>query len=456
LGRRGRDLPGRAGRVRPGPDCGLEAHITCGRDGHTTFLTASRQGIGYTVTMSDSNDKKPKGPAFLRPFQPAEGRPKDCKLHGRRRGALILGGAVVTLLSLGLGLFPGLVESLYASGLSHLIARGLAAASGLVPTSLAEALLVLAAGWFLFVGGRAAWFVVRRRRGVLNALAGGVLHFGAIASVVAALFFVLWGLNYSRPGLIERMDWQAHAAPPESARAQARELRDLARKLVDAANEAYVETHGQRDLGVPSSSLMDWRDLDAAIDDGYARLAEDLPFESGFGAPRGSSKPVTLSVLMNYLHISGFYFPWTGEANVSRLQPGCVLPFVIAHEKAHQRGVASEDEANFVGFAASIRSSDPYVRYTGYLYAQRQILWELMAVDPAAALKLIDRRLPGVQRDVDGIREYWSHYQQGVAAVTGELSRAVNDTYLRANRVEGGIRNYDMSTALIITYYRSR
>ena len=41
---------------------------------------------------------------------------------------------------------------------------------------------------------------------------------------------------------------------------------------------------------------------------------------------------------------------------------------VIAHHKAHQRGYAKEDEANFVGYVICINSTDPPVRYSGYLY----------------------------------------------------------------------------------------
>jgi hypothetical protein len=388
-------------------------------------------------------------------FTPSDAMPKDRGLYAKRRGIIIAAGLVITAICWGLGQSSDFVESVYAAHLTHPISRGLAAVSGLLVTSVAEALVIIFAAWFLFLWLRACVHVIRRKRRALNAVAGGALHLGAFASVVAATFFVLWGLNYSRPPLPERMNWEAHTEPPSDRQAQADELYHLADYLVESTNVAYNTAMGAPDYGTPSAPAGDWVALNAAIDQGFEVLAEDLRFEAGFEKPRGLAKPMTLSALMNYLHIGGFYFPWTGEANFSRLQPGCVLPFVIAHEKAHQRGVASEDEANFIGFAACIRSDDPYVRYSGYLFAQRQILGALMRVDAERGTELLRQRLPGVQRDVDDMHGFWETYTKGVAGVTGEVSRVVNDTYLKANRVEGGVENYGMSTQLIIVYYRA-
>lgn len=43
---------------------------------------------------------------------------------------------------------------------------------------------------------------------------------------------------------------------------------------------------------------------------------------------------------MSRINYTGFFFPYTAEANVNVDSPLCMLPSTIAHELAHQRGVA--------------------------------------------------------------------------------------------------------------------
>jgi hypothetical protein len=70
---------------------------------------------------------------------------------------------------------------------------------------------------------------------------------------------------------------------------------------------------------------------------------------------------------MTYTHISGVYTFFTGEANLNVNFPDYVLPYTAAHEFAHQRGIAREDEANFVAFLVCMESDDAYIRYSGAL-----------------------------------------------------------------------------------------
>ena len=69
-----------------------------------------------------------------------------------------------------------------------------------------------------------------------------------------------------------------------------------------------------------------------------------------------------------------------------------------------------------------------------------------------AFLRQVERRHPGVQRDVDFSRAFWTGYDGPVA----QLSSAVNDAYLRANAVEGGVKSYGRSLELLIRWARAR
>ncbi|MBZ0137232.1 MAG: DUF3810 domain-containing protein [Planctomycetes bacterium] len=408
-----------------------------------------------TVDMQ-SNKKQPLPIGWFALFTPSDAMPRDRGLYVKRRGVIILIGVVVLAIAWGLGQSADFVENVYADGFGQSIGRGLATVSGVVPTSLAEVVITLLSLWLLVHAARAAWHVGWRKRRALNAVACGGLHFGAIALTLLALFYVFWGLNYSRAPLIERQDWTPHAKAPENREAQTDELAALCEELVLITNQAYTASLGTEDYGGPSSPRTEWINVDRAIDAGYGNVRHELQLDGSFAASRGPAKPVALSVLMDYLQIGGFYFPWTGEANYNRNQPEVSIPFVIAHEKAHQRCITSEDEANFMGFLACTRSGDAYVAYSGYLFAQRQLLGELAPLDPARTKELIAMRVPGVQRDVDAIRAYWREYETGVAGFIGSISTFFNDTYLKANKVEGGVQSYRLSAKLLVVYARKQ
>lgn len=359
----------------------------------------------------------------------------------------------------GLGVLGGLrilsrwqyaVEAVYATHVGPAIVRLLATVSGLVPVSLVEMVVLAAVVWWL----RPMWAAARAvRDGTRRGREVAIVHLARSAAtlvVTAATFYLSWGLNYARPDLVTRQGWEAYARTQGDDSAAIAELAGISQALVEAGNEAYRQATGATDLGRPSHPVTGQAALDGAIDVGYERVAHLLGLPHSFAASRGRAKPVAISIVMSYAGIVGFYFPWTGEANYDRLVPAWQLPHAIAHEKAHQRGVASEDEASFMGYLATAQSDEPYVRYSGCLFAQRQLLAELWQLDRARASEIVARRLPGVQRDVDAGNAYWRRYE-------GRASRAnrdLNDAYLSFHGVAGGIESYSRSARLLVIFSR--
>ncbi|MCX5758615.1 MAG: DUF3810 domain-containing protein, partial [Candidatus Hydrogenedentes bacterium] len=304
--------------------------------------------------------------------------------------------------------------------------------------------------WLLALACRAVYHVIRGRRRWTNALACGLLHGGAVLGVLLAAFYWGWGFNYDRAGLIDRMQWQAYAEPPKDA-AAIDELERICRELVDATNRAYEASTGGKDAGVPTSVPLSRKALNMAIDGAYRRVADDLHLHPSFAASRGLAKPVFFSEIMSYTLILGVYCPFTGEANYNRNMPACEIPEVIAHEKAHQRGVTSEDEANFFGYLVCASSKNAYLQYSAYLTAQRRFLSELIARAPDRGKALLKERDPGVQRDVDACNAFVKAHAGRISQVQGR----VNDMYLKANRVKQGVKAYGMSARLIMAYARA-
>jgi len=339
---------------------------------------------------------------------------------------------------------PEAVEKYYAGGVWPAFSRPFSRLTGVVPFSLAEALLFAYVLWTVAAVLLALRNVVTRRRRAGNALAGGVRRVLGHSGVFAFLFYVLWGFNYARPPFEVRQGWPAWEGASRA------ELAELAGQAVAASNDLYLELHGKADAGEPTAVPEDTAPLERALDEGWARAIELLSLDARLAGPFGHAKRPLSSELIARLGITGIYSPFTAEANVLRGVPAMRLPHTMAHEKAHQRGITSEADASFVGFTAAALSPDPLARYAAAMFAASQLLTTLAAADPEAHARIAASRLAGTRRDLADLA-VWINRFNGVA---DRVATAVNDRYLRVNRVPGGVTNYGRSVRLLIEYAR--
>lgn len=353
------------------------------------------------------------------------------------------------MLALGLGLQalanynPQLVERYYSQGLYPFIARSLSFVNQWSRFSLAELLLLwllLGALWWLV---RQVRRVIRREITVRDRLLSLGLRLLLIAGGGTLLFLLLWGLNYQRLPLHRSLALTDRAPETE-------EILVITRAIVDGINQNYEAAAKDQNWTDHSRLPYDRARLSALIEAAYQK---DMLLPSGISRLSGPAKPVMFSSLMSWFGISGVFNPFTGEPNYNTAQPDCDLPFVIAHEKAHQRGFAHESEANFAAFLICVNADDPYVRYSGYLHALSVVraFGRLHGdVVPAERYRAIISQLgQGPRADLAFINSFWQRYQ-GRLMQTGQQ---VNDRYLKANRVAGGVASYNQADNLIIQYY---
>lgn len=343
---------------------------------------------------------------------------------------------------------PERVERWFVEGIGPPIQWLLNRPSSAVSFSIAEwvegVAIAVAIGWLVWLA-RAWWRGAGHRTQIVG---DALLTLWIAATLIGCLFYASWGLAYARPPVDERLGWVESGRALEPIGAD--ELVVLGDLLVDRVNALYLELHRWPDAYHETRAPNGLPAADTELDVGYQHLVGAIRLHPTVARSRGPTKPLLSSVVFSYLGIGGFYFPFTSEANINADAPDWQQPHTMAHEKAHQRFVASENEANFYGFLACIHSDDPFVRYSGWLFAQRQVLSALRDTDPWAFYRVIERRLPGVQRDVLFARAFWSQYD-GPVSVLGD---AVNDRYLRFNGVEGGVRSYSRSLELVVEWWR--
>jgi uncharacterized protein DUF3810 len=158
------------------------------------------------------------------------------------------------------------------------------------------------------------------------------------------------------------------------------------------------------------------------------------------------------SRVFSYLGITGIFFPWTGEPNVNADVPDPDIPFAIAHEMAHARGFAREEEAGYVGYLACGFHPDADFRYSGVLAASIYALNALGGVDRAGHRELQDRRSPAVRRDLRALQEWSDRYSGRIS----RASRSINNAYLRSQGQAEGVRSYGRMVDLLVAERRAR
>lgn len=349
--------------------------------------------------------------------------------------SLLLLAAAVGLNYAG-SLAPTWVERLYSRGIYPLLGQALSRATRVVPFSLAEAMVVtlliglpiLCLRWLI-----ASW------RNPMNWLRGvGRAVFTMI--VIYSLFLLVWGLNYHRLPLA---DIAKLPVQPSSIT----ELTTLSRDLLDRANELRL-TLPEDAAGVMRLTGGKWRALSRA-DLGYRQAAKSLPAIGGsYGLPKG----VYLSEPWAYTGISGMYFPFTGEANVSIAEPDPFVPATACHEMAHQRGFAREDEANYLAYLTCISHPDPEFQYSGLLLALTNCARALRAQDEAAYAALREDFGPGLMRDLTANQQFWQRH----AGPIERLSERINDNYLKAQGQTDGVQSYGRMVDLLLAEQRLR
>ena len=177
------------------------------------------------------------------------------------------------------------------------------------------------------------------------------------------------------------------------------------------------------------------------------QLGETYPQLAGnYPRPKGLAGSWILSVQQ----LSGVYSPFTVEANYNRDMTDYNIPHTICHELSHLKGFMREDEANFIGYLAYIRSEHPAFRYSGYLTGWIYACNALAAEDPETYSQLRQQLSPAVQQQLQENNAFWDRYE-GKAA---EAASRINDSYLKFHQQEDGVKSYGRMVDLMLAYYR--
>ncbi|HXB06750.1 MAG TPA: DUF3810 domain-containing protein [Puia sp.] len=330
-----------------------------------------------------------------------------------------------------LSFFPSAVERYYSTGVYVLLSRGQRILFGWIPFSFGDCLYFAAGIWLLIALIRTIRTFIRREAGwpwFLSFVRRTVL----VCLCVYVLFNGLWGLNYDRRGIAWQLKLKVHPYTTD-------ELKYLTERLVIRLN------------GLDSLARLDRPELDRHrfLFAGATRAYDSLGFrDERFRYPFPSVKSSLFSYIGLYLGYSGYYNPFTGEAQVNTRQLPFTQPYTTCHEMGHQLGYARENEANFAGYLAARSSSDPAFRYSAYFDLWLYATAEMYSRDSAFVRAQIKRLHPAIRQDYRDQRTFSRKYANPLETQVWQLYGG----YLRANRQPKGIVTYSEVTAWLIAW----
>lgn len=328
---------------------------------------------------------------------------------------------------------PAMVERFYSIGLYPLISHFLKFIFGWLPYSVGDIL-------YGFFTGLLLWKLAKIIKAALkNEITKERLKEVSYKAVifmlqVYVLFNLLWGINYNRKGIVGQLGISVE-------KYSSADLKNIDSLLLLKVNDRKMAAIRQAAYETVDTVIFN-RAISA-----YQQAEKQYPF---LQYQTVSLKKSMWGWLGNYLGFTGYYNPFTGEAQVNTTVPRFLQPFTTCHEIAHQLGYAKEDEANFVGYLAASASTDTFFHYSVYLdlfiYANRN----LYAVDSSAAKSFAKQLLPEVRADL----KEWDKFNRQHRNPVEPVIHWMYGKYLEGNQQPLGVLSYDEVTGYLIAYYK--
>ena len=140
--------------------------------------------------------------------------------------------------------------------------------------------------------------------------------------------------------------------------------------------------------------------------------------------------------------ITGVSFNAFGEANINTMNTKVNLPFTIAHELAHNKGVMREDDANKLAFYVCLNSESPYLRYsayTSYFYQMRSMVsGSYLTESEREGLHAVN---PAFNKTQSYVNQFWKKHN-----LLEDIGNWFNNLYIKSSGVKEGTSSYSGGT----------
>lgn len=172
------------------------------------------------------------------------------------------------------------------------------------------------------------------------------------------------------------------------------------------------------------------------------RKAYEIVTDPYFASHNGAVKPMLSSFIYREFQITGVTFAPFAESNINTLNASGDIPFTVAHELAHTKGVMREEDANMLAFYVCLNSENAYLRfsaYNRYFYLIRKLNSSLyMSTEERETLVPIDNAF---NKYAAFEYKYWDEHD-----LLGNFADWINNLYIKSSGDSNGTASYNGGT----------
>ena len=327
-----------------------------------------------------------------------------------------------------LGTQPQWIETYYSEGIYPYISQFSRLLFGWIPFSMGDVfytLLAFAALRYLYFHGKNLW---KRPRKFL-------LDVSCVLSVAYFIFHVLWGMNYYRFPINEKMNFEVEYNQED--------LVNFTFKVIETTNRLHsqLEKDSTKAIQLPYT-VQEIYDKTLESYESTAKIFPDLAYK------RPSLKSSLYSLPLTYMGYGGYINPFTNEAQVNKMVPVVRLPSISGHEVGHQVGYSSESDTNFIGLLVTSANPDPYFQYAAQSHGLAYCLSDLRKWDQEAFEVAYSKLRPGVKENYAELNRFWRSYENP----TEPIFKSMFNAFLKANSQERGIKSYNAVVGLLVGF----
>lgn len=327
-----------------------------------------------------------------------------------------------------LGMFPDFVEKWYSNGFYPKLAFLSRSVLGKLPFSFGDVL------YFILIVLLFRW-IWKHHIGFFKEWKNNGLAVLSWISVFYFFFHLLWGMNYYRVPLHEKLQIEKEYSQQQ--------LEVFIEKMILKTNALQFEIT-KNDTAIVVIPYSDSEIYEKSLA-GYNKLPEDL---KEFSYENKSIKSSLFSLPLSYMGFGGYLNPFTNEAQVNNLKPKYTAPLTTCHEMAHQTGIGSESECNFIGFISATKNDDIYFQYSAYSFALRSGLNNLERLKEGSSKSYIAKINKGVLKNFNENEVFWNEYKTPI----NTFFEYFYDNFLKLNQQKDGMEGYSKFVGLAIGY----
>ncbi|WP_121356358.1 DUF3810 domain-containing protein [Flavisolibacter nicotianae] len=327
------------------------------------------------------------------------------------------------------------VERIYTVGVYPVLSRIFRAVFGWVPFSVGDVVYFLAFAWLVWKTWKLV-LVLKHRRGS-NLLSWELFRkYLKLSLLVYIVFMSLWGMNYYRQGLPAQLGLKVEHYSVQ-------DLFDVTMVLQQRLNSFAEKVDSVQRLTFNQNDFLFRRGEEA-----YQTAQRQYPF---LAYRQPSLKPSLYTPVGHWFGFTGYYNPFTAEAQLRTTIPVFLKPFVISHEMAHQLGYAKENEASFVAYLTCKASADVNFLYSAYFELYRDAIFECRLTPNKEITEPLRRNIhPRVRIDAHDLQLYLLRNKNFVEP----FMSGFYDRYLKFNNQPKGTATYDEVIAYLIAYMK--